>query len=93
MPQITDQTKQQVDKQILDIRELSAVTGLSVSAIRKGIKQGMFPAFRVGGHGSKFFIDLSAFELAVRNLGNRNLKHSSEDIDVISISGIRKIKE
>jgi excisionase family DNA binding protein len=81
-----------MDKNILTIKELAEVTGLPVRTIREGINEGIFPSFQVRS-GGKHLIHYEEFQAAVRNLSRRNLQNSNEDSNVISIDGIRRIKE
>ena len=85
---------EQMDKRIIKgIKEVSGITGLSMYAIRKGIAEGIFPAFQVSGGGGKYFIDINEFQAAIRDLGRRSTQHYNDDTNVVSINGIRRVKE
>ena len=79
-------------KRILTIKETVAATGFTEYQIRNGIKKGVFPAFQIAGAGGKYFIDIELFQVAIRNQCTRNMKQS-DDSNVVSINGIRRIKE
>jgi excisionase family DNA binding protein len=76
---------------VMTIKETASVTGISQYTIRKGIKEGVFPAFRIGGIGSKYFIDINEFQNAINDLSKCNLR--CEINESTSISPIRRIVE
>jgi DNA-binding transcriptional MerR regulator len=78
---------------VMSIKEAAHISGLSVYAIRTGIKQGIFPAFRINGTGSKYFIDYNQFQIAIQDLSSRYIQNDYESRYAINDSGIRKIKE
>jgi hypothetical protein len=87
-----NETSEHMNKErIGGIQEVSNLTGLSEYAIRAGIKEGIFPAFRIKGCGSKYFINIDMFQAAVRELSNRNMKQHGDD-DAADNGGIRRIK-
>src|SRR4051812_14364263 len=49
-------------KQYLDIRELSARTGVSVTTLRRYVKEGKIEALQPGGRGGKLLFRLNALE-------------------------------
>jgi hypothetical protein len=80
-------------KIIKGIKEVSDITGLSVYAIRTGIREGVFPAFQINGCGGKYFINIDDFQNAMHNLGSINMNHQNESGNIVNINGIRKITE
>jgi hypothetical protein len=75
-------------KQILSIKEAAHVSGLSMYAIREGIKQGLFPAFRINGAGSKYYIDYDQFQSVIRKLSCPVQDYTNDDT---VHNGIRRI--
>jgi hypothetical protein len=60
---------------IATIKEAVIATGLSDSALRTGIANGTFPAFRVGTSGrGKIMIDLDELNIVIKELARNNLK-------------------
>lgn len=66
--------KDVTQKQMLTIQEAVKPFGISEYSIRMGIRQGIYPAIKIGGKRGKYLIDSELFELTLRNEAIRNLK-------------------
>ncbi len=60
-------------KHTLTIREASEVSGLSEYSIRKGVKEGIFPAFQFNGTG-KYHLQADLFLECIKKLCNKNIE-------------------
>lgn len=61
-------------KQMLTIKETVKHFGISEYSIRMGIRQGIYPAIKIGGKRGKYLIDAELFESILRIEAIRNLK-------------------
>lgn len=61
-------------KQMLTIKEAVKHFGISEYSIRMGIRQGIYPAIKIGGKRGKYLIDAELFEATLRIQAIRNLK-------------------
>lgn len=61
-------------KQMLTIQEAVKHFGISEYSIRIGIRQGIYPAIKIGGKRGKYLIDAELFESTLKNEAIRNLK-------------------
>jgi hypothetical protein len=60
---------------IITIKEAVKLSGLTETALRTGIANGTFPAFRVGSSGrGKFMLDMDELEKAIKELARSNMK-------------------
>ena len=71
-----DNTKRKdvTPKQMLTIQEAVKYFGISEYSIRMGIRQGSYPAIKIGGKRGKYLIDAELFESTLRIEAIRNLK-------------------
>ena len=74
----------------MSIKEVSEASGLSINAIRTGIKNGVFPAFRInpGNSNSKYMLNFDDFMSSIKMLGGQVLKEETEPLN----DGIRRLK-
>ena len=56
------------------IQEAVKHFGISEYSIRMGIRQGIYPAIKIGGKRGKYLIDVELFESTLRTEAMRNLK-------------------
>lgn len=61
-------------KQMLTIQEAVKYFGISEYSIRMGIRQGIYPAIKIGGKRGKYLIDAELFESTLRIEAIRNMK-------------------
>ena len=61
-------------KQMFTIQEAVKHFGISEYSIRMGIRQGMYPAIKIGGKRGKYLIDAELFESTLRIEAIRNIK-------------------
>lgn len=67
-------TEKVTSKQMLTIQETVKHFGISEYSIRMGIRQGNYPAIKIGGKRGKYLIDAELFESTLRIEAIRNLK-------------------
>lgn len=68
--------KQVTPKQMFTIQEAVKYFGISEYSIRMGIRQGVYPAIKIGGKRGKYLIDAELFESTLRMEAIRNMKDS-----------------
>lgn len=73
MPE-SEKTKQVTPKQMFTIQEAVKHFGISEYSIRMGIRQGIYPAIKIGGKRGKYLIDSELFESTLRIEAIRNMK-------------------
>lgn len=73
MPE-NEKTKQVTTKQMFTIQEAVKYFGISEYSIRMGIRQGVYPAIKIGGKRGKYLIDAELFESTLRMEAIRNMK-------------------
>ena len=73
MPE-SEKTKQVAPKQMFTIQEAVKHFGISEYSIRMGIRQGIYPAIKIGGKRGKYLIDAELFESTLRIEAIRNMK-------------------
>lgn len=61
-------------KQMFTIQEAVKYFGISEYSIRMGIRQGVYPAIKIGGKRGKYLIDAELFESTLRMEAIRNMK-------------------
>lgn len=61
-------------KQMFTIQEAVKHFGISEYSIRMGIRQGIYPAIKIGGKRGKYLIDAELFESTLRIEAIRNMK-------------------
>lgn len=61
-------------KQMFTIQEAVKYFGISEYSIRMGIRQGVYPAIKIGGKRGKYLIDAELFESTLRIEAIRNMK-------------------
>lgn len=61
-------------KQMFTIQEAVKHFGISEYSIRMGIRQGVYPAIKIGGKRGKYLIDAELFESTLRMEAIRNIK-------------------
>ena len=61
-------------KQMFTIHEAVKHFGISEYSIRMGIRQGVYPAIKIGGKRGKYLIDAELFESTLRMEAIRNMK-------------------
>lgn len=61
-------------KQMFTIQEAVKYFGISEYSIRIGIRQGVYPAIKIGGKRGKYLIDAELFESTLRMEAIRNMK-------------------
>lgn len=61
-------------KQMFTIQEAVKHFGISEYSIRMGIRQGVYPAIKIGGKRGKYLIDAELFESTLRIEAIRNMK-------------------
>lgn len=66
--------KQVTPKQMFTIQEAVKYFGISEYSIRMGIRQGVYPAIKIGGKRGKYLIDAELFESTLRMEAIRNMK-------------------
>lgn len=66
--------KQVTPKQMFTIQEAVKHFGISEYSIRMGIRQGVYPAIKIGGKRGKYLIDAELFESTLRMEAIRNMK-------------------
>ena len=66
--------KDVTQKQMLTIQEAVKHFGISEYSIRMGIRQGIYPAIKIGGKRGKYLIDYEKFESTLRIEAIRNMK-------------------
>lgn len=66
--------KQVKPKQKFTIQEAVKHFGISEYSIRMGIRQGVYPAIKIGGKRGKYLIDAELFESTLRIEAIRNMK-------------------
>ena len=66
--------KDVTQKQMLTIQEAVKHFGISEYSIRMGIRQGIYPAIKIGGKRGKYLIDSELFESTLRIEAIRNMK-------------------
>ena len=66
--------KQVTPKQMITIQEAVKYFGISEYSIRMGIRQGVYPAIKIGGKRGKYLIDAELFESTLRMEAIRNMK-------------------
>lgn len=66
--------KQVTPKQMFTIQETVKHFGISEYSIRMGIRQGVYPAIKIGGKRGKYLIDAELFESTLRIEAIRNMK-------------------
>lgn len=66
--------KQVTPKQMFTIQEAVKYFGISEYSIRMGIRQGVYPAIKIGGKRGKYLIDAELFESTLRIEAIRNMK-------------------
>lgn len=66
--------KQVTPKQMFTIQEAVKNFGISEYSIRMGIRQGVYPAIKIGGKRGKYLIDAELFESTLRMEAIRNMK-------------------
>ncbi|DAB10085.1 MAG: hypothetical protein KIC88_08225 [Acinetobacter sp.] len=71
-----DDTKRKdvTPKQMFTIQQAVKHFGISEYSIRMGIRQGIYPAIKIGGKRGKYLIDAELFESTLRIQAIRNLK-------------------
>ena len=70
-----DKSVEQVTpKQMFTIQEAVKHFGISEYSIRMGIRQGIYPAIKIGGKRGKYLIDSELFESTLRIEAIRNMK-------------------
>ena len=67
-------TEKVTSKQMLTIQEAVKHFGISEYSIRMGIRQGIYPAIKIGGKRGKYLIDSELFESTLRIEAIRNMK-------------------
>lgn len=67
--------KQVTPKQMFTIQEAVKYFGISEYSIRMGIRQGVYPAIKIGGKRGKYLIDAELFESTLRMEAIRNMKN------------------
>lgn len=67
--------KQVTPKQMFTIQEAVKHFGISEYSIRMGIRQGVYPAIKIGGKRGKYLIDAELFESTLRMEAIRNMKN------------------
>ena len=67
--------KQVTPKQMFTIQEAVKHFGISEYSIRMGIRQGVYPAIKIGGKRGKYLIDAELFESTLRIEAIRNMKN------------------
>lgn len=67
-------TEQVTPKQMFTIQEAVKHFGISEYSIRMGIRQGIYPAIKIGGKRGKYLIDAELFESTLRIEAIRNMK-------------------
>lgn len=68
--------KQVTPKQMFTIQEAVKYFGISEYSIRMGIRQGVYPAIKIGDKRGKYLIDAELFESTLRMEAIRNMKDS-----------------
>lgn len=66
--------KQVTPKQMFTIQEAVKHFGISEYSIRMGIRQGVYPAIKIGGKRGKYLIDAELFESTLRMEAIKNMK-------------------
>ena len=66
--------KQVTPKQMFTIQEAVKHFGISEYSIRMGIRQGVYPAIKIGGKRGKYLIDAELFKSTLRMEAIRNMK-------------------
>lgn len=66
--------KQVTPKQMFTIQGAVKYFGISEYSIRMGIRQGVYPAIKIGGKRGKYLIDAELFESTLRMEAIRNMK-------------------
>ena len=61
-------------KQMFTIQEAVKHFGISEYSIRMGIRQGVYPAIKIGGKRGKYLIDAELFESTLRMEAIRKMK-------------------
>lgn len=69
-----EKIKQVTPKQMFTIQEAVKHFGISEYSIRMGIRQGVYPAIKIGGKRGKYLIDAELFESILRMEAIRNMK-------------------
>lgn len=69
----SEKTKQITPKQMFTIQEAVKYFGISEYSIRMGIRQGRYPAIRVGGKRSKYLINAEQFKNVLEQEAMSNL--------------------
>ena len=70
-----DKSVEQVTpKQMFTIQKAVKHFGISEYSIRMGIRQGIYPAIKIGGKRGKYLIDAELFESTLRIEAIRNIK-------------------
>lgn len=70
----SEKIKQVAPKQMFTIQEAVKHFGISEYSIRMGIRQGIYPAIKIGGKRGKYLIDAELFESTLRIEAIRNMK-------------------
>ena len=70
----SEKTKQVAQKQMFTIQEAVKHFGISEYSIRMGIRQGLYPAIKIGGKRGKYLIDAELFESTLRIEAIMNMK-------------------
>ena len=70
-----NKNKEQVTQKLMfTIQEAVKHFGISAYSIRMGIRQGIYPAIKIGGKRGKYLIDSELFESTLRIEAIRNMK-------------------
>lgn len=70
-----NKSKEQVTQKLMfTIQEAVKHFGISEYSIRMGIRQGIYPAIKIGGKRGKYLIDSELFESTLRIEAIRNMK-------------------
>ncbi len=78
---------------VVGIMEASKIFGLSQWELRQGVKNGKYPAFRVGGKKGKLMFNVKLLTERIEQLMKKNLKEVAEDEEEYFIDEVGGIKK